>query len=81
MAKEITPKQYEDEAKKVMREANQKRKNLLKKANEVKVKKLSELGKKTIDFLDGKYELSSLRKFAEMNGFIKEDREDNENAQ
>ena len=79
--KERTLKQLKDEASNVMKEARRKQKALLKKAKEVETQKLSELGKKAIEFLNGNCEIDDLKKVATMNDLITRNSENNESSE
>ncbi len=62
----------EEQAKNAIKEANQKAKELRLKAKAIKDKKLADLGRETIKFLDKQIDMNQLKDFAIGKGLIKQ---------
>ena len=72
--KERTPEQLKEEARNIMKVAKAKQKALLKKASDAKLKKLSEVGEKAIEFLNGNCELDDLKRVAVLGGLVEKNK-------
>ena len=73
MAKVKTVEEVRAEARRVLKEAKQRQKELLREAAEIEQKNICDLGKKCIEFLENKIDIDTLKTFAVNTSLIKEE--------